>query len=54
VSTSSLRHPVGAGSAGGAMVTNFSVRDDGVGGSAKRERARRREICRAEREEVDD
>jgi hypothetical protein len=54
VSTSSLRHPVGAGSAGGAMVTNFSVQDDGVGWSAKRERARRREICRAEREEVDD
>jgi hypothetical protein len=36
VSTSSLRRPVGAGSGGGAMV-KFSVLQDGVGGSAKRE-----------------
>jgi hypothetical protein len=54
VSTSSLRHPVGAGSSGGTVVTNFLVQDDGVRGSANRERAHWQEICRAEWKEVDD
>jgi hypothetical protein len=51
VSTSSLRHLVGAGSGGSTVVTNFLVQDDGIRGSAKREWA---QICRAECKEVDD